>query len=56
MTPRSALAVVLIIIYRHRNNLFHGVKWENLLAGQLDNFNHANNVLMKLIECYGGLH
>jgi hypothetical protein len=56
MTPRSALAVVLIIIYRYHNNLFHGVKWEYLLAGQLDNFNHANNVLMKLIERYGGLH
>ena len=40
------VAVILIVIYRFRNNLFHGVKWEYELRGQLDNFNHANQVLM----------
>lgn len=38
----------LIVIYRLRNNLFHGEKWQYNLEGQLDNFTHANDFL-KLI-------
>jgi len=44
--PADIVAVILIVIYRFRNNLFHGVKWEYELRDQLDNFNHANQVLM----------
>lgn len=31
-------AVALIVVYRFRNNLFHGMKWEYALQGQLENF------------------
>ena len=44
---------ILIIVYRIRNNLFHGEKWSYGLRGQLDNFNHANAALMKAIELQG---
>jgi hypothetical protein len=37
---------LLIVIYRLRNNLFHGMKWAYRLEGQLDNFRYANEVLM----------
>lgn len=46
-------AALLIIVYRFRNNLFHGVKWAYEIQGQLDNFNHANSVLMQAIELHG---
>ena len=41
---------VLTIVYRFRNNLFHGEKWEYQLQDQYGNFSHANTVLMKAIE------
>lgn len=37
---------LLIIVYRLRNNLFHGLKWAYNIEGQLDNFRHANDTLM----------
>ena len=46
---------MLTIIYRYRNNLFHGVKWGYELADQLHNFTHANNALMKALDRYGEL-
>lgn len=48
--PRNCVAAVLIIIFRYRNNLFHGVKWQYMLAGQLGNFTAANCVLMKVLD------
>lgn len=48
--PASVLTAILTIILRYRNNLFHGLKWEYGIQGQLDNFNHANAVLSKVIE------
>lgn len=39
-------AAVLIIVYRLRNNLFHGIKWAYGVEGQLTNFEHANRALM----------
>jgi hypothetical protein len=53
--PRRRLAAALIIIYRYRNNLFHGVKWEYELADQLDNFTHANSALIKVLDRHGRL-
>ena len=35
---RDRVATVLIIVFRYRNNLFHGVKWQYKLADQLGNF------------------
>jgi len=40
----------LIIIYRLRNNLFHGEKWEYDLADQLDNFSQANRFLKNIMQ------
>ncbi|MGB5218479.1 MAG: PAS domain-containing protein [Smithella sp.] len=39
----------LVIIYRLRENLFHGDHWQNQLQGQYDNFTRANKLLMELI-------
>jgi hypothetical protein len=51
--PQHRLATALIIVYRYRNNLFHGLKWQYELAGQLNNFNAANAILMKALDRYG---
>lgn len=53
--PCSRMAAVLIIVFRYRNNLFHGVKWQYKLQGQLGNFTTANDVLMKVLERHGAL-
>lgn len=45
-------SVVLIIVYRYRNNLFHGEKWLYQIQGQVENFTHANAVLKEAIELY----
>lgn len=51
--PEDVLAGMLLIVYRYRNNLFHGAKWEYGMAGQLDNFMHACDVLMAVMIQYG---
>jgi hypothetical protein len=48
--PADAVAGLLIVIYRLRNNLFHGVKWAYGIHGQRANFDHANAALMKALE------
>ena len=48
--PRDRVLTVLMIVWRFRNNLFHGEKWAYQLEGQLGNFTHANSVLMRLLE------
>lgn len=53
--PRDRLLVVLMIVWRFRNNLFHGEKWAYQLQDQLQNFTHANTVLMRLLERHGKL-
>ena len=50
--PEEIAAAVLIIVYRYRNNLFHGVKWSYELQGQFENFIHANTALMRAIELH----
>ncbi len=50
--PRDIAAAVLIIVYRYRNNLFHGVKWSYALQGQFHNFEHANTALIQAIELH----
>ncbi len=49
------VAALLIIVFRLRNNLFHGVKWAYGIRGQLTNFNNANTALMAAIETHGHL-
>jgi len=53
--PRDQLLTVVMIVWRFRNNLFHGEKWAYHLQGQLSNFTHANTALMRLLERYGQL-
>ncbi|WP_097064087.1 hypothetical protein [Sphingomonas guangdongensis] len=54
--PRDQMLALLMIVWRLRNNLFHGAKWAYALQDQLDNFTHANAVLMRLLDQHGGLH
>jgi hypothetical protein len=44
------VAALLIIVYRFRNNLFHGEKWAYGIRDQFDNFTHANKLLMQVYE------
>lgn len=53
--PRDSISAILIIVFRYRNNLFHGVKWQYKLADQLSNFTAANAVHMKILDRYGAL-
>ena len=39
------------IIYRLRNNLFHGEKWKYNLKDQHSNFHQANTFLRGVLEC-----
>lgn len=52
---RDRVVAVLMIVFRYRNNLFHGVKWQYKLAGQLENFTNANSALMKVLDRHGAL-
>lgn len=53
--PRDRLLTILMIVWRFRNNLFHGEKWAYYLQDQLSNFTHANAILMRLLERHGQL-
>ncbi len=45
----------LIIVYRYRNNLFHGEKWAYGIQDQFGNFTAANAILTKALDRYGNL-
>ncbi|GMU26330.1 MAG: hypothetical protein AMXMBFR16_12350 [Candidatus Uhrbacteria bacterium] len=46
----DAVAALLVVVYRLRNNLFHGVKWTYGIQGQRSNFEHANEALMSALS------
>ena len=48
--PVDSVVAVFLIIYRFRNNYFHGPKWAYQLQDQLTNFNMANDALMLVME------
>ena len=48
--PRRVLTALLIIVHRLRNNFFHGEKAAYGYHGQLENFRHANAVLMQTMD------
>ena len=54
-TPQARLVAMLIVVLRYRNNLFHGIKWQYKLKGQLDNFSYANAVLTRILDQHGDL-
>ena len=49
----DSVSALLIVVYRLRNNLFHGEKWAYGIRGQLRNFTEANNVLMATLPLTG---
>ena len=49
----DCVAALLIIVYRLRNNLFHGAKWAYGIQGQLENFKNANVALMSALTIVG---
>ncbi len=53
--PRDRMLALLMIVWRLRNNLFHGAKWAYELRDQRENFRHANGVLMRILERHGQL-
>ena len=53
LSASDTVAALLIVVYRLRNNLFHGAKWAYGIRGQLGNFNHANAALMAALETQG---
>jgi hypothetical protein len=48
--PRRVLTALLIVVHRLRNNFFHGEKAAYGYQGQLENFRHANAVLMQTMD------
>lgn len=53
--PRDQMLALLMIVWRLRNNLFHGAKWAYQIKGQRENFTHANAILMRVLERHGQL-
>jgi hypothetical protein len=51
-TPQDVVAALLLIVYRLRNNLFHGIKWAYGIKDQEENFRHGSNVLMGVLSAY----
>lgn len=49
----SVVAALLLIVYRLRNNLFHGAKWAYGIKGQQANFTFGAEVLMRVLEVHG---
>ncbi len=47
---REIILAITIIIYRLRNNLFHGLKDIRVIDQQRDNFNQANSFLTTLLN------
>lgn len=48
--PVECAAGLFIVIYRLRNNLFHGAKWAYGIKGQHGNFMNANLALIAALE------
>ncbi len=46
----AIIKALKLIIYRYRNNLFHGEKEIASLPNQQENFDYANNFLMTCLE------
>ncbi len=51
-SPPDIAAALLLIIYRYRNNLHHGLKWAYDIQGQRSNFRTASRVLMSVMDMF----
>ncbi|BFT30965.1 hypothetical protein D210916BOD24_21410 [Alteromonas sp. D210916BOD_24] len=50
--PKELLLICLIIIYRFRNNLFHGEKWVYGIQGQQENFEFSVDLLKQCMRLF----
>jgi len=50
MEPKASLLALMIIIYRLRNNLFHGLKTLEMLNDQVQNLENASRCLAAILE------
>ena len=48
--PEEKLAACLIIIFRYRNNYFHGIKWATEFRDQQANFEESNKLLVYVLS------
>lgn len=48
--PRDRILALLIIVWRLRNNLFHGAKWAYGLRDQRENFDDAHPIIFSSIR------
>jgi hypothetical protein len=46
----AILSGILIMIYRLRNNFFHGTKWSFEMIDQFENFHNGNKILMAVVD------
>lgn len=46
----DSVVAIFIVVYRFRNNYFHGAKWAYQLKDQLQNFTVANSAIMSVLE------
>lgn len=51
--PAELAAGILIIVFRFRNNLHHGLKWAYGIRDQRKNFRQAGQVLMEIMDMWG---
>jgi hypothetical protein len=49
----EALAAILIIVLRFRNNFFHGLKWAYQMKEQQENFERASQLLQRCMSFAG---
>ena len=49
-TAADKLAACLIIVYRYRNNYFHGIKWATEFRDQQKNFEESNKLLAFVLD------
>ncbi len=49
-TTADKLAACLIIVYRYRNNYFHGIKWATEFRDQQKNFEESNKLLTFVLD------
>lgn len=52
---QNRVIAILTILFRYRNNLFHGIKWQYHFVDQLENFRQANAILKRVLERHGNL-
>lgn len=52
---RDRMLTLMMIVWRLRNNLFHGAKWAYQIKDQRENFTQANAVLMRLLDRHSPL-